>query len=114
MRAGLKSPAEQAEAIPMAQARNALCTLVIITLAAVPLSGWLGSENGPISGHAGTGLVGELVAQLKQEDDEAEVKELAEQPPLTRQEREEARDQRENVQLKETQAQEPEPQGEQS
>ena len=89
----------------MAQARNALCALVIIVLVAVPLAGWLGSENGPVSAHPGHGLVGGLVGQLKREDDEAEVKEIAEHES-TPEDREQAREQAEGAQLEATQAQE--------
>jgi len=90
----------------MAQARNALCALVIIFLVAVPLAGWLGSENGPVSAQAGRGVVGGLVGQLKREDDEAELKEIAEHQPRTKEEREEAREQAESAQLAAQDAQE--------
>jgi hypothetical protein len=97
----------------MAQARNALCAVVIVVLVGVPLSGWVASDNGPVSGQAGRGLIGGFIAQLKQEDDEAEVKELAEHQP-SREEREQAHEQTERVQLEESQAQEQERRAEQS
>jgi hypothetical protein len=97
----------------MAQARNALCAVVIVVLVGVPLSGWAAGENGPVSPQAGHGLIGGFIAQLKHEDDEAEVKELAEHQP-SREEREQAREQTERVQLEESQAQEQERRGEQS
>jgi Sec-independent protein translocase protein TatA len=97
----------------MAQARNALCALVIIVLVAVPLAGWLGSENGPVSAQAGRGVLGGFVGRLKREDDEAEVKEIAEHES-TPEDREQAREQTERVQLEATQAQEQERQPEHS
>jgi hypothetical protein len=91
----------------MAQARNSLCALVMIVLVAVPLSGLVGGENGPVlSTQAGQGLVGGLVAQLKREDDEAELKEIAEHQPRTKEEREEAREQAESAQVAAQEAQE--------
>jgi len=103
----LKPPADCAEIAPMAQARNALCALMMIVLVAVPLSGLIGGENGPIvSTQAGQGLVGGLVAQLKQEDDEAELKQIAEHQPRTKEEREEAREQAESAQQAALEAQE--------
>jgi hypothetical protein len=89
----------------MAQARNALCALVIIVLVAVPLAGWLGGENSPVSAQAGRGVVGGLVGQLKREDDEAEVKEIAEHES-TPEDREQARERAEGAQLEAAQAQE--------
>lgn len=97
----------------MAQARNALCALVVIVLIAVPLAGWLGGENSPVSAQVGRGAIGGLVGQLKREDDEAEVKEIAEHES-TPEDREQAREQAERAQLEATQAQEQERQPEQS
>jgi hypothetical protein len=97
----------------MAQARNALCAVVIVVLLGVPLAGWAASDNGPISSQAGHGLIGGFIAQLKHEDDEAEVKELAEHQP-SREDREQAREQTERIALEETQAQEQERRAEQS
>ena len=91
----------------MAQARNALGALVMIVLVAVPLSGLIGGENGPVlSAQAGQGLVGGLVSQLKREDDEAELKEIAEHQPRTKEEREEAHEQAESAELAAVQAEE--------
>lgn len=88
----------------MSAARNGVLALVIMVLVAVPLAG-SAAEGGPISAQAGVRLVGGFVEQLKQEDDEAEVKELAEHEP-NREEREEAKEQAETAQLEEAQAQE--------
>jgi hypothetical protein len=97
----------------MAQARNALCAVVIVVLLGVPLAGWAASDNGPISPQAGHGLIGGFIAQLKHEDDEAEVKERTEHQP-SREDREQAREQTERIALEETQAQEQERRAEQS
>jgi hypothetical protein len=103
----LKAPADFAEVAPMAQARNALCALVTIVLVAVPLSGLIGGENGSVvSAQPGQGLVGGMVAQLKREDDQTELKEIAEHQPRTKEEREEAREQAESAQQAASQAQE--------
>jgi hypothetical protein len=89
----------------MSAARNVLCAMALVVLIAVPLAGAAGGENGPFSAKAGVPLVGGFVAQLKREDDEAEVKELAEHPADS-EEREQAREYTEQVQLEESQAQE--------
>jgi hypothetical protein len=97
----------------MAQVRNALCALAVIVLIAVPLAGWLGGESSPVSAQAGRGVIGGFVGKLKREDDEAEVKEIAEHES-TPEDREQAREQAERVQLEATQAQEQERQPEHS
>jgi hypothetical protein len=56
------------------------------------------------------GIVGDLVGQLKREDDEAEVQQIREHEPATREEREEAHEQAEQVALQVAQ----QPEGEES
>ena len=85
-------------------ARNGLCALVLVLMLAVPLAGFVGGERGPISPQAG-GLIAGFVDQLKREDDETELKEIAERSP-TREDREQAKEQAEQAQLEAAQAQE--------
>jgi hypothetical protein len=91
----------------MSSARNVFCAMVAVVVVAVPLSGWVASEDGPLSPKAGHGVVGGFIAQLKQEDDETETRELAELQP-SREEHEQAREHVEGVALEETQAEEQE------
>jgi hypothetical protein len=86
-------------------ARNGLCALVLVLLLAVPLAGFMGGEGGPISAKAGAGLIVGFVDQLKREDDEVELKEIAERSP-TKEDREQAKEQAEQAQLEAAQAQE--------
>jgi hypothetical protein len=86
-------------------ARNGLCALVLVLMLAVPLAGFVGGERGPISPQAGAGLIAGFVDQLKREDDETELKEIAERSP-TREDREQAKEQAEQAQLEAAQAQE--------
>jgi hypothetical protein len=86
--------------------------MLLVLVAAVPLSGWLASEDGPFSPHAGKGVVGSLVGQLKREDDEQEVHEIAEIQP-SQEERELGREHVEALQLEETESQEQEQPGSQ-
>ncbi|MCW2969308.1 MAG: hypothetical protein JWO23_435 [Solirubrobacterales bacterium] len=91
----------------MSSARNVFCAMVVVVAVAVPLSGWVASEGGPLSPQAGHGIVGGLVAHLKQQDDENEVREIAEHHP-SREDKEQAREQAEGVALEEAQAEEQE------
>jgi hypothetical protein len=91
----------------MSSARNAFCAMVLVVIVAVPLSGWFASEDGPFSPHAGKGVVGGVIGQLKREDDEAEVKEISEIQP-SQEEREQGREHVEGLQLEEMQSQEQE------
>jgi hypothetical protein len=86
-------------------ARNGLCALALVLLLAVPLAGFVAGERGPISPQAGAGLITGFVDQLKREDDETELKEIAERSP-TREDREQAKEQAEQAQLEAAQAQE--------
>jgi hypothetical protein len=89
----------------MSAVRNALCALAIVVLVAVPLAGCAGGESGPISAQAGVGFVTGLIDGLKREDDEAELKELAEHEP-SKEEREAAHERAEDVPVAEALAQE--------
>ena len=91
----------------MSSARNALCAMLLVVAAAVPLSGWFASEDGPFSPHAGKGIVGGLIGQFKREDDEEEVREIAEVQP-SQEERELGREHVEALQLEEMESQEQE------
>lgn len=95
----------------MSAVRNGLCALVIVVLVAIPLAGCAGGEAGPISAQAGVGVVRGVIEGLKREDDEAELKELAEHEPSA-EEREQAKEHAEEVSLAEAQAAE-QPQSEQ-
>lgn len=58
--------------------RRALCTALLLTALIAPaLSGCGGIDDGPGAAAAQTGVVGEIVEQLKKEDDQAESEELA-------------------------------------
>jgi glutamate synthase domain-containing protein 3 len=81
--------------------------MALVVLVAVPLSGWVASEGGPLSTQAGHGIVGGVIYHLKREDDEAETKEIAELHPSP-EEREQAREHLEGVHLEQTQAAEQE------
>jgi hypothetical protein len=57
--------------------RKALCTALLLTALTVPtLSGCGGIDDGPGAAAAQTGVVGEIVEQLKREGDQAESEEL--------------------------------------
>jgi hypothetical protein len=91
----------------MSSARNVFCAMVLVVVVAVPLSGWVASEGGPLSPKAGHGVVGGFVAHLKRQDDETEVREIAEHHP-SREDNEQAREQAGAVALEEAQAEEQE------
>jgi len=91
----------------MSGARNTFCAMLLVLVVAVPLSGWFASEDGPFSPHAGKGIVGGLIGQLKREDDEEEVREIAEVHP-SQEEREAGREHVEALQLEEAETQEQE------
>jgi hypothetical protein len=91
----------------MSSARKTFCAMVLVVVVAVPLSGWVASEDGPFSLHAGKGIVGGVIGQLKREDDENEVRELAEVQP-SQEEREEGREHFEGIALEEMESQEQE------
>jgi hypothetical protein len=81
--------------------------MAIVVVLGLPLAGLAASEEGPLSGRPGHGLVGSLIAQLKHEDDETEVRELAAHHPSS-EELEQGRERVEQVRLEETQAAEQE------
>jgi hypothetical protein len=91
----------------MSSARRSTAAMAVAALLGVPLAGLAASEEGPLSGRPGHGLVGSFIAQLKQEDDETEVRELAAHQP-SQEEREQGRERLEQVRLEETQAAEEE------
>ncbi len=82
----------------MRELRNSACAVAIVAaLSAVAIpafAGYAGVEGGPTPASAHAGFVAGFVAHLKREDDEAEVKELAESRPSLG-EREAARESRE-------------------
>ena len=91
----------------MPRNRRGTCALVVLTLLCAPaLSGCAGAETQPATAesHSG-GLIGGLVEQLKREDDESELKELAEHE-FTKEEREEAHEQLEQEEVEASNARE--------
>jgi hypothetical protein len=61
----------------MLRRRKSLCTVGALAVLVMPaLSGCAGGQAGSVRAQAG--VVGELFQQLKQEDDEAETREIAE------------------------------------
>jgi hypothetical protein len=81
----------------MAQARTSTCLVFLI--AVLGLGVFCFAEPREIAGAAQAhgGIVGDLVGQLKHEDDEAEVQQIREHEPATREEREEAHEQAEEA-----------------
>jgi hypothetical protein len=93
----------------MPRSRKGACALAVLALACAPvLSGCAGGEAQPASAESQSGVLGGLIAQLKREDDENEVRELAEQAPVGKEEREEAEEQAEQLEVEAGQAQESE------
>lgn len=91
----------------MPRNRKSACALIVLALLCLAvLSGCAGGEAQPASAQAQGGVFGGLIERLKREDDEAELRELAEHEPLTREEREEAHEQLEQREVEEGQAQE--------
>ena len=84
----------------MRELRNSICTVVVIAIVsavAIPaFAGYAGVEGGPTAAAAQTGIVGGVIAHLKREDDEVEVRQLAEQQPNLS-EREASRERREEA-----------------
>jgi hypothetical protein len=81
----------------MAQARTSTCIVFLVVLLGLAAFCYAGPHEIARAAQAHGGIVGDLVGQLKREDDEAEVKQLREQAPATREEREEAHEQAEQV-----------------
>jgi len=87
--------------------RKHVCILLALALLCAPaLSGCAGAETEPAAAEAHHGIVSGIVEQLKQEDDETELKEMAEHE-LGKQEREEAHEQAEQQEIEVAQAEEP-------
>jgi hypothetical protein len=83
----------------MAYARTSTCLVfMLLTLGLAGLC-FVGPHELAASAQAHGGIVGDLVGQLKREDDEAEVRGIREHEPQTREEREEAHEQAEQVAL---------------
>jgi hypothetical protein len=85
-----------------------VCALVVLGLVCAPaLSGCAGGETQPATAEShGGGLIGGFVEQLKREDDENELKELAEHE-FTKEEREEAHERLEQEEVEASNAREP-------
>lgn len=93
----------------MFHARKGLCAVLVLALFAAPvLSGCGSSESSATPVAAASGFLRGIVSELKREDDEAELKEIRETAPRTREEREEAHEQTERAALESSQAQEAE------
>jgi hypothetical protein len=92
------------------------CALAVLALVCAPaLTGCAGGEAQPASAESHSGVLDSFIAKLKSEDDEAEVRELTEDAPLTKEEREEAHEQLEQRESEAAQAREGEEQpGEQT
>ena len=109
MASALKSRARAAEALHMPASRRGACALAVLALVCAPLlSGCASGETQPASAQAHSGILGGFIAQLKREDDENEIRELAEHQPETKEEREEAHEQAEQQEVEAAQAQEAE------
>ena len=97
----------------MRDLRNNLCAVAVIAVlsaVAIPaFAGYAGIEDGPAPAWAHSGLVGGFVAHLKREDDERELKTLAENQPSLG-ERQAAREHREETGEEEVRPPEAEPQ----
>jgi hypothetical protein len=92
----------------MAQARTSTCLVFLVVLLALAAFCYAGPEGIARAAQAHGGIVGDLVGQLKREDDEAEVQEIREHEPATREEREEAHEQAEEVAIQVAQQREAE------
>ena len=83
----------------MAQARTSTCLVFLVVLLGLAAFCYAGPQGMARAAQAHGGIVGDLVGQLKREDDEAEVQQIREHEPATREEREEAHEQAEQVAL---------------
>jgi hypothetical protein len=90
--------------------RKPICLLATLALLALPALSGCGSSTEPslASAIAHSPTAGWLFEGMKKDDDEADAREQVERTPQTGEEREEAREQAEQVQLESA----PEPQGE--
>jgi Sec-independent protein translocase protein TatA len=92
----------------MAQARTSTCLVFLIAVLGLSAFCFAGPHEIARAAQAHGGIVGELVGQLKREDDEAEVQQIREHEPATREEREEAHEQAEEVAIQAAQQSESE------
>ncbi|HWX97456.1 MAG TPA: hypothetical protein VNZ01_11480 [Solirubrobacteraceae bacterium] len=90
----------------MAQARSSTCLAFLVVVLGLSPFCFANPHEIAVSAQAHGGIVGDLVAQLKREDDEAEVREIHEHEPQTGEEREEAHEQAEQAALQAAQARE--------
>jgi hypothetical protein len=61
----------------MPRPRKSLCTAALLALLAVPSLSGCAAEGPPGAARAQAGVFGEIYEQLKQEDDEAETRQIA-------------------------------------
>jgi hypothetical protein len=81
----------------MAQARTSTCLAFMLVILGLATFLYASPSEIAASAQAHGGIVGELLGQLKREDDETEVREIREREPQTREEREEAHEQAEQA-----------------
>jgi hypothetical protein len=74
----------------MAEARSNLAVMLVV-LILTPCC-FIGMHEIATAAQGQGGVIGQLIGQLKREDDEAEVKEIRESTPLSTEERKEARE----------------------
>jgi hypothetical protein len=94
----------------MAQARTSTCLAFVLVTLGLMVFCFANPHEIAASAQAQGGIVGDLVGQLKREDDEAEVKEIHEHEPQTHEEREEAHEQAEQAAIQAAQT----PEGEET
>ena len=92
----------------MAQARASTCLAFLVVVLGLAVFCYASPHELATAAQAHGGIVGDLVSQLKREDDEAEVKEIREHEPLTHEERLEAREQAQDVAIQVAQQRESE------
>ena len=90
----------------MAQARTSTWLALMLVIGGLATFCYVSPQELAASAQAHGGIVGQLVGELKREDDEAEVREIREHEPQTREEREEAHEQAEAAALQAAQARE--------
>ena len=81
----------------MGHARTSTCLVFLIVVLGLAVFCYASPHELARAAQAHGGIVGDLVGQLKREDDEAEVREIRESEPVTREEREEAHEQAEQI-----------------
>jgi uncharacterized protein (DUF3084 family) len=90
----------------MVQARNGSPLAILLVLAGLSVFCFAGVHELAASAQAQGGVLGNFVGQLKREDDQAEVREIREHAPQTREERQEAREQGEQARMELAEARE--------